>query len=511
MSKLGAFELLTTSSDEAALALAEQERKLKEAAFAVHKKFGNFLLNSQTSEEYDERFSYLKESLLELVGARVEPTPEVMSWIKEGLRPTFSTDKYDPHEDWDNDNDKPKNSKDKTKHEPGENLNHSSSVKNSTWQWDGESRSFKSSISSFGCSCGNTVSGVGQHVCHCGKIWNLSSITDGNKTASTPLFVCREVLRRNTILGKTADVDPTTVTDPMADNSLTNPVDTPGDPMPAGDTDSVQQTRSGKNDTPGYDLESYFGPAAGDDRHDEGGEERVKAKESSAHEAALKAIFGADDEEEKVDPTEEDAAPESTPFDNDNIPAEEAPEAPVEDLGPAPMENQGPPMGGPPMGGDPLEMAQQTILDVILQKKEEDVMGVGDTDKEQDLLEDAYQTLNTVKSLDAPAPASMGYDQGFVMGFFEGLSAGNSYEDRKTDYVGTEPPIPGISNGLDDAVPNNGKDTTPEFRSEFATQLDEDNAAGQRDEHPIDPGEPFSTKKSSVTLDDFADLLLFMH
>lgn len=66
------------------------------------------------------------------------------------------------------------------------------------WNYDPESRSYKSSrTSTFNCPCGSSLKGVGQHRCKCGSVWNISSITRSDKTASQPLFVAREVDSRD--------------------------------------------------------------------------------------------------------------------------------------------------------------------------------------------------------------------------------------------------------------------------------------------------------------------------
>jgi len=63
------------------------------------------------------------------------------------------------------------------------------------WIWDSDSNAYKSAnISVFACACGQQFQGVGQHRCLCGKVWNMSSIINGSKTAQEyPVYSCREV------------------------------------------------------------------------------------------------------------------------------------------------------------------------------------------------------------------------------------------------------------------------------------------------------------------------------
>jgi hypothetical protein len=149
-------------------------------------------------------------------------------------------------------------------------------------------------------------------------------------------------------------------------------------------------------------------------------------------------------------------------------------------------------------------MAQEAILDLILQKKQEDVMGVSDTETAQDLLEDAYQNLDAVQNMESSPTPLMAtlkaqlFNEGYIAGYLDRV-AENSYEDRTTDYVGTKPPIPGVSNGLDDAIPaTKTEDTTKDLRSELARELDEDNN-GTKEERPLDPGEPFGKNKTTAS------------
>ena len=576
------WDELASSESEGRLASQKNERKLMEVAYDVRQNFGRYLAKAETVEDYEERFSYLGSKIENIISDKVKPTQEVLSWLKEELSPKKENEKTS-----------------KT----------SGFVKRSEmsdWQWDNESRSFKSTKSSaFGCQCGSAVQGVGQHSCKCGKIWNISSITDSNKTASTPLFICREVLRRDTVLSSVKSVQSADVMDKLLqqrnkaqdnkdlpkaldldnkledngmhsddratchqcqswDNgdhdhrfgkrlkesdNLINPLDTtppnppqvtvpqgpdpsvlaPSTPdpssigtpeamggsnpldIPSANTipDTIQQTRNSKkadvvdplhphsNPVPqaeGYDVPELFGPAAGDEIHDENW--KMKMKESQK--TALGLIFSdfEDSEDNPVDETETEEAP--TPPAPEPASPMTTPE--VAPLAVPPVENQ-------PLENQALDVAQQAILDMILREKREDVMGIQDTEQKQDLLEDAYQTLDTVQNIESAenmntpllaAARKEAFFEGYVTGYLDRLSE-NSYEDRKTDYVGTKPAIPGISNGLDDAIPaTKAEDTTQQLRTELARELDQDNE-GHKEQRPLDPAEPFGKNKTTAT------------
>jgi hypothetical protein len=387
------------------------------------------------------------------------------------------------------------------------------------------------------------VQGVGKHSCKCGKIWNISSITDSNKTAATPLFVCREVLRRDTVLSSvgtlkksdnfinpldTTPPSPPQVTVPQGpDPSVLEPTipdpSTIGTPETMGSSTSLNtpdvttlpdpnrtRTRVGKkadvvdplhphsNPVPqaeGYDVPQLFGPAAGDGIHDENW--KMKMKESQK--TALGLIFSdfEDSEDGPVDETETEEAP---------MPPAPEPASPMATPEVAPLAV--PPVENQPLENQALDVAQQAILDMILREKREDVMGIQDTEQKQDLLEDAYQTLDTVQNIESAENMNTGpvlaaarkeaFFEGYVAGYLDRLSE-NSYEDRKTDYVGTKPAIPGISNGLDDAIPATKKeDTTQQLRTELAKELDEDNES-YKEQRPLDPAEPFGKNKTTAT------------
>lgn len=535
------FDDLASSEGESRLAVHKKERNLREAAYEVRQSFGKYLSNSSSRADYDERFSYLEDKISSVVSEKVTPTAEVMMWVKGELVPKAATDKYHPGDDdpdWDDEETKKRL---KEQHKENSRPKTAGFVKRSEmdpWQWDDESKSFKSSkTSDFRCTCGCMLSGVGQHGCGCGncdKIWNISSIVDGNKTASTPLYVCRQVMRRDTILAKVADgsgnaldptnpVPPTNPTAPSFPGAAPSPsVPNPNDLLPTiPDANSdpsvgiqvpdamspapVQETRAGKaasivdplhpksNPVPtdeGYDVPNYFGPAAGDKTHDPHFDAKMKAFED-IHSAALQLIFAeSEDGEEDFPETEEAPTP----------PAPE-PASPMPIPSPAPV--AAPPIENQPLENSALDVAQQAILDLILREKREDVMGVQDTEQKQEILQDAYQSLDTVQDIESaenmipgPIMASV-FRQGYFAGYLDRMA--DSYTDRKTDYVGTEPAIPGISNGLDDAITNPGFDgaqKTKELRNELGKELDEAN--GKKEERPLDPAEPFGKNKTTA-------------
>lgn len=399
-SEFNMFEQLDISHSERKISLSEKESSLNKSLIDVRRIFGSYLKNSTDNNDYSERFSYLNDKISDLISVNVSPTPEVLSWLKEELNPIKSTKS-------------------------------SSLVKKgdvSEWSWDSESRSFKSTkTSKFKCVCGSHVDGIGQHTCACGKIWNISSLIDSNKTASSPLFICREVIRRDTVLASTKQKKKSTVVDPQ------NP--------------SKKEVPSSE----GYDVPKLLEPAAGVEIHDETWKKKMK----SSHNSTLNLIF--------------------SDFPVENPPA--------------------PPMPSPKVAPDPLVMAQDSILDLILQEKREEVMGGGDTEHTQDLLEDAYKSLDAVQGIQNSNPIMAAYREGYVSGYLDRLSE-NSYEDRKTDYVGTKPAIPGISNGTDDIVPNStGTDTTQDLRNELANQFDHDN--GVKELRSLDPAQPFGSNKTT--------------
>lgn len=497
------FESLVTAQSEDRIRLAANERALKEAAFDVRRQFGAYLGNAESTTDYDERFSYLKTNIATVVKEKVEPTNPVLAWLSHELKPEHLRETEKPQ---------PKNGKlarrgdarsapwvpnsQELKKMAKEAKDPRTVVGGVDWQWDNESNSFKSTKSSnFHCVCGSNVEGVGQHECDCGRLWNLSSIADGNKTASPPTFVCREVMRRDTHLSKKAD---------MVD--------------PAKPHEHKKEDEWEYSD--GYDVKGLIGPAAGEDEHD-------------AHLSALDMIFAADKDEDAPDQsTMDDAGNDSagnisaanedefiSPEDNQAAPAP-MPSVPV-----APPMPPAAPSGMDMLNGDPagienqpaedadIQGAQQAILDMILREKAEEVTEEKSNHDEIQNLNDAYQALDVVQDLEnaemmdaispmgggMPAPQLATYRAGakfgYVMGYLEAL-ADSSYDNRKTDFQGFEPPIEGISNGLDDADLGHPKetDTTDELRHLLKDQFDTDNAAN-KDQKPLDPATPFGKDK----------------
>lgn len=510
MADFNLFESSATAESEDRVRRAANERALKEAAFDVRRQFGAYLGNAESTTDYDERFSYVENNIATVLHDKVEPTTQVLSWIKtefmpDSVKPIQSADqKHGKLARRGDERSAPRTANTKQARDPR------TVIGGIDWQWDNDSNSFKSTKSSnFQCVCGSAVQGVGQHSCDCGRLWNLSSIADGNKTAATPTFVCREVMRRDVHLAKKSKmVDVTSnscdccdhCTNPGCDcckkcSSRTSSATTadkidPKDPHKHEDSDEWEYSD-------GYDVKGLLGPAAGEEEHD-------------GHLSALDLIFAADDDFPEENPSGEVA--DNGPGDEEGF-AEPAP-APAPMVPPMPPAQ---PSGMDMLNGDPagienqpaedadIQQAQQTILDMILREKAEEVTNDENNDDEIENLNDAYQSLDVVQDLenaemmnDIPPGLGMnpqlaayqaGTQYGYVMGYLEAL-ADNSYENRKTDFEGFEPPIEGVSNGLDDADATPGKDTTPELRNLLKDQFDTDNAAN-KDQKPLDPAKPF--------------------
>jgi hypothetical protein len=485
MADFDLFDSIVTAESTDQVRRAAQERSLKEAAFNVRRQFGNYLANAESTMDYHERFAYLRENIQHVLAESIEPTEQVFSWLKEELFPESLKEKPisekhgklarrgdDRSAPWVPDSQELKRFANQAK-DPR------TVIGGIDWQWDNDSNSFKSTkTSNFQCVCGSAVSGVGQHECNCGRLWNLSSITDGNKTASPPTYVCREVMRRDVHLAKKADkIDP-------------------ADPHKHTKDDEWEYSD-------GYDVKDFMGPAAGEEEHD-------------AHLSALDMIFAAEEDQDAPDASAMDGASNDSAGDvsaGADEPSEftappESQAAPV----PAPMGAPGPiaptPLGveNQPAEDADIQGAQQAILDMILREKAEEVTNDENNSDEIKNLNDAYQSLDVVQDLESaemmgglpqgmsPQLASYraGAKYGYILGYLEAL-ADNSYENRKTDYEGTEPPREGLSPGMDDADPTPGKDTTDELRNLLKNQFDEDN--GGKDEKPLDPPDPFGPDK----------------
>jgi hypothetical protein len=485
------FESLVTAQSEDRIRQDANERSLKEAAFDVRRQFGAYLGNAESTSDYDERFAYLKTNIATVLEDKVEPTTQVMAWLSEELKPEHLHENPQPKTGTlarrGDSRSAPKTASTKQARDPR------TVVGGVDWQWDNESNSFKSTKSSnFQCVCGSGVEGVGQHTCKCGRLWNLSSIVDGNKTASPPTFVCREVMRRDTHLGKKADM-----VDPMKSNEHKQH----GEHSPDADS--------------GYDVDGLIGPAVGEGEHDE-------------HLSALDLIFAADSDNDADDAATANAAGNDStgnvsaatedepdefisPEDN-NQPPLAAPMPPPPPAGPSMMNGDPAGIEDQPAEDSDIQGAQQAILDMILREKAEEVTEEKSNHDEIQNLNDAYQSLDVVQDLEnaemmdavspmagMPAPQLATYRAGakfgYVLGYLEAI-ADNSYEDRKTDFKGFEPPIPGISNGLDDADLGHPKetDTTDELRELLKNQFDKDNA-DNKTLKPLDPAQPFGKDK----------------
>lgn len=486
MADFNLFESSATAESEDRVRRAANERALKEAAFDVRRQFGAYLGNAESTTDYNERFSYLESNIATVLQDKVEPTTQVLSWLKtefmpNSLKPLEASQKHGKLARRGDGRSAPRTAQQNTKQA----RDPRTVIGGIDWQWDNESNSFKSTKSSnFQCVCGSAVQGVGQHECGCGRLWNLSSIADGNKTASPPTFVCREVMRRDVHLAKTAEDHDgwnchccSKCTGPGCDC--------------CGKCESVPDKDSG------YDVGHMMTPAVGEDEHD-------------AHLSALDMIFAADGDEDFPEDNSSDVVADSGPGDEEGF-AEPAPEPMAPPMPPAQ------PSGMDMLNGDPagienqpaedadIQQAQQTILDMILREKAEEVTNDENNDDEIENLNDAYQSLDVVQDLenaegmnDIPQGLGMspqlaayqaGTKYGYVMGYLEAL-ADNSYENRKTDFEGFDPPVKGVSNGLDDADATPGKDTTPELRNLLKDQFDTDNAAN-KDQKPLDPAKPF--------------------
>ena len=468
MADFDLFESLVTAESEGQLHQAALEKNLKSACFQVRRQFGNYLANAESTGDYTERFSLVSGKIKTLVSDHVEPTREVLAWVENELVP--DTLKQSGNNEKRSKLARHSTGSQKTSHQPRDPR---SIVGGADWNWDTESNSFKSTKSSnFQCVCGSAIGGVGQHECACGRLWNMHSITDGNKTAATPLYVCREVMRRDTVLAsKKADkIDPK-------------------DPHKHDKSDEWEYSD-------GYDVKDLIGPAAGEEEHD-------------GHLSALDMIFAADDEEFPEEPMPDDGGNQDIGGMTGEAPPEDVPPAPMPVAQPSPMDMlTGDPAGieDQPAEDADIQQAQQAILDMILREKSEEVVEDTNNDDEIENLNDAYQSLDVVQDLEnaeSPMPgASMlayraAMQQGYVLGFLEALASaheGGSYDERSTDFEGFEPPIKGVSNGLDDADATPGKDTTPELRNLLKDQFDSDNAAN-KDQKPLDPAEPFGPDK----------------
>jgi hypothetical protein len=461
----GIFESSLASDEERKIIAHERRHKVTDAFFAVHKRFANYLTNSSSSQEFDERFTYLLPRITEVVSLHCPPEEKIIADLRTHLRPAFS--------------EAPRPSL------PTTAMIRHSDLSTNGWGWDQESQSFKSPrTSTFNCQCGQPLKGVGQHTCTCGKIWNISSISDSNKTASTPLFVCREVLRRDVVLGSTQSFQNDVLRRVFADDTNSDP----------DMQDSSEPTDS--------DTSDAF-PDLGDPS---------TANQDAALSTQSSRRYSFDDDFGSPTP---DPTINQTPL---GITEDQ----PAEDSG--------------------IDAAQQSILDLIVREVIEDVKGEQGNTAVQDALHDAYDALDQVKGLEllentpivspvAPAPPALpapveasfaireaeferGFDyavaertlpevtsQSFLQGYTTGLEfvlAESEYDQRSTDFVGTEPPIPGVSNGTDDVIPNKNPqstDTTDELRNLLKKELDDDDNS-HREMRPLDPGEMFGNRTS---------------
>jgi len=311
------------------------------------------------------------------------------------------------------------------------------------WAWDSDSNAYKSAGKSvFSCACGQQFQGVGQHRCLCGKVWNMSSIINGSKTAQEyPVYSCREV-----------ETDPRLVLADAQNNGTGN------DPAKGG---------AGANDDPPQpdlvmepDKDSYVDPAYGKGAKvarmlvaDAGLWPLLEDKDIMANWKSLLSII--------LNPAQVSAL------------EHEQYQGLIQDLYNEICRR------GLDSPVDPEQMQQGLV------NPGQQLMNPSPTAL-------AYRRMGYNAALAGVSPAldePVECLQGYVLGLNKKMA--ESYEDRTTIYDGSEPATPGNpvnSDSLDSG--QNIADPTPSQRSDFAGDTDARNTEGQSDDdaasHPGD-------------------------
>jgi len=337
------------------------------------------------------------------------------------------------------------------------------------WTWDSESNAYKSAgLSVFSCACGQQFQGVGQHRCHCGKVWNMSSVINGSKTAQEfPIFSCREV-----------ETDPRLVLADVQNNGTGND---PAKGGPGGNEDPPQPELTMDPDDPNRnpDSVSYQDPFGSDGRKgarlarkleaDAGLWPLLEDKDIMANWKSLLGII--------LNPAQVSAL------------EHEQYQGLIQDLYEE-INRRG--LNSPV---DPEQM-QQGLIDPGQQLMNPTPKAI------------AYRRMGYNAAMAGMSPAldePVECFQGWVVGLNKKLA--DSYQDRQTLYDGSEPATPGNpvnSDSLD--AGQNISDPTPSERSDFAGDTDKRNEQGKSDPasaHHVDdfePEGPKTTRESNILL-----------
>ena len=338
---------------------------------------------------------------------------------------------------------------------PSQMLNKDSRIA-TAWVWDSDSNAYKSAgLSAFACACGQQFQGVGQHRCLCGKVWNMSSIINGSKTAQEyPVYSCREV-----------HTDPRLVLADVQNNGTGND---PAKGGPGGNEDPPQPDLEMEPDKDSY-VEPFNANGKGAKiaralAADAGLWPLLEDKDIMANWKSLLGII--------LNPAQVSA-----------------------------LEH---------------EQYQQLIQELYEEINRRGLNSPVDPDQmQQGLIDPGQQLMNPTPK--AIAYRRMGYNaalagvspafdepvecfQGWVLGLNKRLA--DSYQDRQTLYDGSEPAVPGhpVNNdGLD--AGQNIDDPTPSQRSDFAGDADKRNNQGKSDTdtaHHVDDFEPEGQKTTHV-------------
>ena len=348
------------------------------------------------------------------------------------------------------------------------------SVAGQGWAWDSDSNAYKSSKNSvFSCVCGQNFQGVGQHRCLCGKVWNMSSIINGSKTAQEfPIFSCREV-----------QTDPRLVLADVQNNGTGND---PAKGGPGGNEDPPQPELTMSPDE-SSNQDAYIEPFNANGKGakiaralaaDAGLWPLLEDKDIMANWKSLLGII--------LNPAQVSA-----------------------------LEH---------------EQYQQLIQELYEEINRRGLNSPVDPEQmQQGLIDPGQQLMNPTPK--AIAYRRMGYNaalagvspaldepvecfQGWVLGLNKRLA--DSYQDRQTLYDGSEPTTPGhpVNNDYLDAG-QNIDDPTPSQRSDFAGDADKRNNEGQSNgesAHHVDDFEPEGQKttKRAFDYDDDGDNLGYL-
>ncbi|WP_267716821.1 hypothetical protein [Streptomyces sp. CoH17] len=473
----GLFEHVAGREAEDEFEKEAAERAYLEAEHAVESRFGEFLRHAKNKDDFEQRLALVKNDLYNVIAKHTMPTPGIVRRIRAKFKSIVESASLT-----------------------------STAFSKVAWTWDNQNRVFRAEghDSGFTCpGCSTHHSELGFTQCKCGKIWNSWTIkpTADNKVAGGQVILCREVKVRDTVLSSM-----------QTDSGFMTDVTSP-EPMAAKPIAETQ--------VPVVPSTPDADPLA------QSGQGRV----SSAESEDLDRVEAAGKKKEKKDDKGETKEERKNDGDENDIsrPSEDSPDTPSS----APSSSTDPSAAALPISVKEIRTHKQNGLTAVCEgcgtafnhlnvaKKNgkahcpgcnepatsANTLFVKRADNDVSYNEEAFiegwKKAEAGESVPETEDANVleGYvafqkelirREGWTGDLVPEIGAPNPYGTRSTDYDGSRPPIPGMSNGLaDDHIQNNPSHqdatSTQTVREDFAQRADRHNEEG----HHQDGGKVF--------------------